>query len=224
MGKRLDLTNQKFNRLYVLEFAGMNKRGQTTWKCLCDCGNTLNVAGHNLNSGNTKSCGCLNIEAIIKRNKLGHSKETRQKMRGKKHSIESRRKISEARKGKYCGKNHPMYGKFGKDAPAWNPNLTDEDRMDRRHIPGYKEWVQTVLKRDNYTCQVCGKRGGGLIAHHLESYRDNPKLRTTLSNGITLCKDKCHKDFHHQYGYGHNTRKQFIQFKEEITCAICPHS
>jgi hypothetical protein len=29
----------------------------------------------------------------------------------KKFSEEHRRKMSEARKGKYCGENHPMYGK-----------------------------------------------------------------------------------------------------------------
>lgn len=30
---------------------------------------------------------------------------------GCKHSQESKRKMSEAKKGKYCGENHPMYGK-----------------------------------------------------------------------------------------------------------------
>lgn len=32
-------------------------------------------------------------------------------MAGKKHSAESKRKISESRKNKYFGKNHPMYGR-----------------------------------------------------------------------------------------------------------------
>ena len=29
------------------------------WKCVCDCGNTIEVLGYNLKSGNTRSCGCL---------------------------------------------------------------------------------------------------------------------------------------------------------------------
>lgn len=28
------------------------------WECLCDCGNIATVAGYDLRSGNTKSCGC----------------------------------------------------------------------------------------------------------------------------------------------------------------------
>lgn len=181
MSKRLDLTGQRFTRLLVIEFAYVKKQA-TCWKCLCDCGNIVIVHRCNLKSGLTKSCGCLKIEIVIKRNKLGPSEETIKKMRA--------------------------------NSPNYNPNLTDEDRINRRDIPGYKEWVKAVYERDNYTCQVCGQVGGKLVAHHLESYNCNPKLRTKLSNGTTVC-EKHHKDFHHIFGYGNNTKKQFIQFKEE---------
>ena len=104
----------------------------------------------------------------------------------------------------------------GKDNPNYNPDLTDDNRVRGRHIPGYSAWVKAILKRDNYTCQICGDNtGGNLIAHHIESYHDNPELRTKLSNGATVC-ERHHSDFHHQYGYGHNTRKQFEEFKEEF--------
>jgi hypothetical protein len=33
--------------------------GATLWDCRCECGNTTRVAGSNLDSGSTKSCGCL---------------------------------------------------------------------------------------------------------------------------------------------------------------------
>ena len=33
-------------------------------------------------------------------------------MYGKHHTEESKKKISENRKGKYCGENHPNYGKL----------------------------------------------------------------------------------------------------------------
>jgi len=57
MGKRLDLTGQRFGRLVVLDFSHKDKDGLTYWKCQCDCGRTTTVPIRNLRSGNTKSCG-----------------------------------------------------------------------------------------------------------------------------------------------------------------------
>ena len=59
--KRLDLIGQKFNKLTVLEFAGMGTRkASSSWKCLCDCGNIIITKGYRLKNGNCMSCGCLN--------------------------------------------------------------------------------------------------------------------------------------------------------------------
>lgn len=105
--------------------------------------------------------------------------------------------------------------RIGKDNPRYNSNITDKERIVGRKYYEYYEWREAVFKRDSYTCQVCGdSTGGNLNAHHLESYNNNPKLRTKLSNGATTC-DKCHGNFHHQYGYGNNTKKQFEEFKGE---------
>ena len=102
---------------------------------------------------------------------------------------------------------------LGKSNTNWNSNLTSVDRINGRFIFGYDEWCREVKKRDNFTCQVCGdNKGGNLVSHHLESYNNNPTLRTLLSNGVCLCEE-CHKNFHHQYGYGNNTREQFEEFK-----------
>ena len=64
MGKRNDLLNQKFGRLFVIGLAGSNKEKRLTWLCKCDCGNEVVVTGKNLLSGNTSSCGCLRKEAL----------------------------------------------------------------------------------------------------------------------------------------------------------------
>lgn len=58
MPKVIDMTNQKINRLLVLERVENTKNGQAQWKCLCDCGSIVIVTGINLRNGHTKSCGC----------------------------------------------------------------------------------------------------------------------------------------------------------------------
>ena len=35
---------------------------RTAWRCRCDCGNIKDIKSEALKSGDTKSCGCLNIE------------------------------------------------------------------------------------------------------------------------------------------------------------------
>lgn len=68
MTKCIYLAGQKFEKLLVLKRGANNKSGAATWDCLCDCGSLINVRATDLRNGNTKSCGCLQIEKLIKRN------------------------------------------------------------------------------------------------------------------------------------------------------------
>ena len=68
MSRIIDLTNQKFGRLTALYDTGKRKHNHVVWHCKCDCGNECDVLGHSLKTGNTKSCGCLVKESVIKRN------------------------------------------------------------------------------------------------------------------------------------------------------------
>ncbi len=74
--KIIDLTDQKFGRLTVLERT-KNQGIQPTWLCQCECGNQIVTQAGNLKNGNTKSCGCLKKETgkkIGKQNiKHGHT-------------------------------------------------------------------------------------------------------------------------------------------------------
>lgn len=63
MGKKLDLTGQRFGRLTVLKEAGKNC-GHITWLCRCDCGNEIIVKGIHLTSGHTTSCTCRQKEVV----------------------------------------------------------------------------------------------------------------------------------------------------------------
>ena len=100
----------------------------------------------------------------------------------------------------------------GKNHYRWNDNLTDEERENGRNIEGYKDFVKTVMTRDNYTCQCCGNKSSqDLNAHHLDSYDWCVEKRTDPKNGITLCS-QCHKNFHLKYGRGNNTKEQFEEW------------
>jgi len=58
----IDVTGQKFGRLTVIEFAGLDKNRASTWKCRCDCGTERVFRGDRLRYGKTSSCGCLKKE------------------------------------------------------------------------------------------------------------------------------------------------------------------
>lgn len=53
-----NLLRMRFGRLLVIERKVIGTR--THWLCACDCGNHKVIQPHQLTSGNTKSCGCLN--------------------------------------------------------------------------------------------------------------------------------------------------------------------
>lgn len=74
----MDLTGQKFGRLTVINLLSERaKNGMKIYKCLCNCGNYINVRHGNLTSGNTKSCGCFNSDCSSKRNSTHHKTHTR---------------------------------------------------------------------------------------------------------------------------------------------------
>lgn len=61
-----DFIGKRFGMLTVTEYAG-KRAGLHRWKCVCDCGNTTVVGQTLLQTGKTKSCGCLQT-SIIKEN------------------------------------------------------------------------------------------------------------------------------------------------------------
>ena len=66
--KNENLVGQKFNHLTVIELLTERaKNRQKIYKCQCDCGNYTNVRSSDLKTGNTKSCGCYNIQNLSNR-------------------------------------------------------------------------------------------------------------------------------------------------------------
>lgn len=76
MGKYVDITGHKYNRLLALEDVGKDVRNGRVWKCRCDCGNYVNVSSNHLRRGHSKSCGCISRESAVQRfTTHGHTKK-----------------------------------------------------------------------------------------------------------------------------------------------------
>jgi hypothetical protein len=232
----IDLTGRRFGKLVVTSVGNRLARGIWSWKCLCDCGNECEVRGNSLTTGNTVSCGChtKQLRQIfgkinVKENLAGKRFGRWLVLRRYKNTEDGRyrwicRCDCEAIKAVMaqalrngdsvsCGCYMREKARQPKGEKAWNynPELTAEERIARRDIPSNDRWRMKILERDNYTCQKCNKRGGRLIAHHLEGWNRARDMRFIVSNGVTLCR-KCHFLFHRIYGRGNNTKTQYKEF------------
>ncbi len=108
-----DLTGMKFGRLTVIEPA--KKHGKrTAWKCVCDCGKTVEAITCNLTRGHSLSCGCLKKERLTT------------------HGLRSRTW------------SHPLYGVWDNMRQrCLNPNATGYHRYGGRGIQVCKEWADS---------------------------------------------------------------------------------
>lgn len=117
------------------------------------------------------------------------------KLRGRSHSQKSKEKMRLIAKKIHGGKNNNN----------WKGGITKLNEKIRKSYY-YKEWRESVFKRDDWTCQECKKKGVFINAHHKEEYEfiiKKNKITTfkqaivcgelwNIRNGITLCKE-CHK-------------------------------
>ena len=106
-------------------------------------------------------------------NHVGEAQRIR--MTGKKHSIETRRKMSESHMLRLDG--------YIRKEP--------QNQLIRKSLY-YKLWREAVQKRDDYTCQICLKRGGEINVDHIKPFSLYPELRFEVSNGRVLCVP-CHR-------------------------------
>jgi hypothetical protein len=98
----IDLTDRAFGRLRVESDSGerytdpRGKAGAVLWLCHCDpvidgCGARVVVAGHNLQSGNTRSCGCLHVDVCTGRRRRGRPRPLTRAVRIDAESLRLRR-------------------------------------------------------------------------------------------------------------------------------------
>jgi len=129
-------------------------------------------------------------------------------MKGKCHSIETRKKLSEAHKGKCPSKEtrrKMSEARKGEKSWKWKGGLSPLTEQIRKCFE-YRQWRSDIFTRDDYTCVLCGKRGGGIVAdHYPKDFKDifyDNKIQTleealnceefwNINNGRTLCLE-CH--------------------------------
>jgi len=133
--------------------------------------------------------------------------------KGKTHSEETRKKISNATKKQFKEKGHPFKGKkhteesrikmsksrtgksIGKERWNWKGGVSSKNRLIRTNSK-WKSWRNKVFERDNYTCQnknckYCHNKKGirTLHPHHKKQISKFPELCFVVSNGVTLCSN-----------------------------------
>ena len=240
MNKLKYIINQRFGQLTVLKKSDKKgKYGEIYWDCICDCGKEKTASGNNLKSMKIKSCGCLRKKSKPnKHNLIGCVFGRLTVISESKQIIKNRPRWtckcscgnvidvcgSELRKGniKSCkclqrelASNRRKINQLGSKNASYNPLLTDEDRISRRYVKGYKEWSFSVKLKANFTCEFCGDNtGGNLVSHHLYAYMKFKELRLNVDNGSCLC-ESCHNEFHKKYGWGENTKEQYIEWLNE---------
>jgi len=135
-------------------------------------------------------------------------------MIGKKHSEETKQKISKANKGRKWSQESKRklneLRKEGKNNPGWKGGITPENKKIWRSIE-MRLWREAVFARDNWTCQKCKEKGGKLQSHHIQNFAQYPELRFAIDNGITFCMN-CHILFHKIFGRKNNIKKQIEKY------------
>jgi len=71
-------------------------------------------------------------------------------------------------------------------------------RPNHLYPPNWDRIRYMIFKRDNYTCQLCGKRTEDLHCHHIKPVALGGK--STPDNLITLCSE-CHEYIHSGHYY-----------------------
>ncbi len=225
-----------FGHLTILEQL-IGKRGNLILKfrCRCVCGKEKTISGDHLcGKGRTvKSCGCREHDKPVTDDLTGRN-FGRWSVLGKTSKINYWKCRCDCGIEKEVFRGSLTHGMSmscgcydrekskermtGERNPSYNPLLTDKQReMWRNRNRGVyqsdlRRWRSVVFERDNYTCTVCGVKGGFLNAHHLDSWDWCNESRLDVDNGITSCLS-CHRAFHIKYGRGKNTKEQFEEFK-----------
>ncbi len=126
-----DFSGKRFGNLTVTEYAH-KRNGMHYWKCRCDCGAQALVGQSLLQSGKTRSCGCLQASCLLKNRKLCTGTSVAQLEAGKK------RRISSNTSGYTGVYRHKASGK-------WIAQITFQGKT--RYLGSYKQLGDAIAAR-----------------------------------------------------------------------------
>ncbi len=118
----------------------------------------------------------------------------------------------------FCSREHFHFYYQGSNHPYYNENLSDSERLAGRTYPEYRAWTKDIYEAFGGRCVVCGSELD-TVAHHLYSYAEYPEKRTSLDNGVVLCKTH-HHEFHYSFMGGVGvpcTPDDFFEWIEIVT-------
>lgn len=226
---------QIYNNIEVIGDTGKRTKDRNiVVSAKCYCGKVFDTDLSSLRRNRVKSCGCSRIKNLIglrfnriividitnNRDKYNNSVVWMcQCDCGKLFQLSTAQLKHPDRVSCGCYKDNIIAAckrRGGPNHHKYNHLLTDSDRVRRRGRQSTEtyEFKKHVFCRDNYTCQVCSKRGGDLNAHHLNGYHWYKVGRNDINNGVTLCCN-CHNGFHAKYGYTYNTISQYKEYLNE---------
>lgn len=183
----IDLTGQRFGRNYVVGLANIRgNANQIMWNCLCDCGKSHIVSTGTLRRGDSRSCGCLQKDTVIRMQTTHGDSKSRlyriwRAIRQRTGNIKNTNYHNYGGRGITVCSEWSDYAEFSK----WSLDngYTDQLTIDRININGNYEpsncrWVtiktQSFNKRNN----------------HLLTYKGETKTLT---------------EWRRQYGFAHAT-------------------
>lgn len=119
---KLDLSGKRFGNLIVISRGEKTKHGVYRWNCKCDCGKFTSVPTNDLQSGHTRSCGCLRKSD----SSITQGCKTRHLRYGFNNDGRSK---------------HPLYGTWNQMiSRCENPNALNYKRYGAKGISVCKEW------------------------------------------------------------------------------------
>lgn len=224
-----DISEKKFGYLTAKKFIKPAKDRQSIWLCICNCQKdnclkSVEIKRSALIRGDRINCKCDDVLigrhfdklTVLEYSGNDKNRQTLWKCQCNCGNIKNcTTNALRKNKNNSCREcfNKLKSLKIGNQAPNWKSYLSEEDRkMHKKRGLEAVSWGRQIFKRDNYTCCISGQRGR-VTPHHLYSWNKYKNLRYCLDNGVTIA-NHLHILFHRLYGYGDNTKEQFLEFKE----------
>ena len=152
--------------------------------------------GHKVNLGRKLSKKTREKISLSKKGSVPWNKGLSGVYKTKPHSEATKRKIGLAnvvalrgRKLSETTKSKVSISNSGENNPEWKGGITEENK--RLRCLFQKTIAPSILRRDNYTCIICGRKKVELHIDHIKPWAKHPALRFKENNCRTVCQ-RCH--------------------------------